>query len=145
MIPSDAIAHMGFFYNTLNMGHRTDNPFDNVENYAAFHYKEDESSESLINIYKRIIIPMHPLYGPQKFSDLKSESSLSKRYGWYPNREMKTSLNFFSKSPSPKKFIDINDRRGTQQFSLNIIKFEEPASASPNKAAVKFQDNRKLS
>ncbi len=64
IIPSDAIAHMGFFYNTLNMGHRTENPFDKVEEYPAFHYKETEFSETLINIYKRIIIPMHPLYGP---------------------------------------------------------------------------------
>jgi len=36
--------------------------------------------------------------------DLKSVSSLGKRYDWYPNRQIESPISTFTESPSPKKF-----------------------------------------
>lgn len=41
IIPSDTLAHLEFFYNTLILGHETENPFKNPKEYPALNYQED--------------------------------------------------------------------------------------------------------
>ncbi len=73
-------------------------------------------------------------------------SSLSKKYDWYPNRQIESPLSVISVSPSPKKFTYGGERRGTQQFSLKIMQFDT-IGASPLKtqSKPKVQDQRKFS
>ena len=37
-LPNDVIAHIEFFYNTLLMSHKTENPFANPKSYPALLY-----------------------------------------------------------------------------------------------------------
>jgi hypothetical protein len=61
LIPSDAVAHLEFFYNTLQMSHKTENPFENPEKYPALLYEENSSPETLLDIHRRITKPLNPM------------------------------------------------------------------------------------
>ena len=105
IIPSDTVAHLEFFYNTLILGHQTDNPFKNPDNYPALHYQQsNESPDTLLEIHRKIIFPGEPTpdYNNDD-SELQSVSSLGKKYDWYPNRLIESPLSVFTQSPSPKK------------------------------------------
>ena len=112
-IPSDAISHLEFFYNTLLMSHITENPFDHPQKYLALQHKECVEQTTLLDIHRKIT---QPRFYSEKTSDLSSVSSLSKKYDWYPNNEIEPTLVNYTSSPLPSKTY--GDRRGTQQFSL---------------------------
>ncbi|CDW85236.1 UNKNOWN [Stylonychia lemnae] len=135
IIPSDAVAHLEFFYNTLLMSYNTENPFKNPEEFPALLYSnQSETPDNLFEIHRRIITPGEPTPDSNMDDELKSVSSLGKRYDWYPNRLIESPLSTYTQSPSPKKF-NIQDRRSSQQFSLQIKSFDIPShNPSPVKA-----------
>ena len=60
IIPSDAVAHLEFFYNTLLMSYQTENPFKQPEEFPALLYTQNESPDTLFDIHRRIITPGEP-------------------------------------------------------------------------------------
>lgn len=79
----DIVAHLEYFYNTLNMASHLENPFTEPKRYPALLYKDENNSpDTLLEMHRKIIFP-----GSEKSSgkdSLLSGPSPAK-YSWYPN------------------------------------------------------------
>ena len=132
VLQSDTIAHLEFFYNTRRFHHKTANPFENPEQYPALLYKDERTSETLLQVHRKIIMPEVDYCDERNpDSDAQSVSSIDKKYDWYPNRQIESPFSLVTASPSPKKLT--GERRQTQ-FNLVMKPFEmSNNSASPIK------------
>jgi hypothetical protein len=55
-LPLDIVAHMEYFYNTLDCHFKTENPFKHPEKYSALSHKID-GNKSLFEQHKDVIFP----------------------------------------------------------------------------------------
>ena len=90
-LPGDIVAHLEFFYNTLIVSHKTENPFGNPNSYPALLYKDNNSPDTLLEMHRRLIFPSDctSSYNDSKLSYV---SPLEKKYDWYPNRQIESPM-----------------------------------------------------
>ena len=129
-LPLDIVAHMEYFYNTLDCHFKTENPFKFSMKYAAL-VNTIEGNKPLFEQHKVIIFPAssdsHGITTMENTKSLQYSSSndshtfpkgkFSKPYSWYPNGSIGSPTKYHvSHTPTPKT---INSMRRPSGISNN--------------------------
>jgi hypothetical protein len=56
-LPMDIISHLEYFYNTLLMSNKIENPFLNSQEYPALLFEENTSPGTLLEKHRKVIFP----------------------------------------------------------------------------------------
>ena len=153
LITLDMVAHMEYFYNTLQCDNRTLNPFEcpnSAKLFPALHCNLKTPAAAMtgaLSLYQQHRTVIHPNTSTvktqsQSGSNGKLSSSVSssghssqaiaemllpKRYQWYPNIKIESPQRRLSISPAPKK-ISFFQRRSSALPGLSAMK--NPAAAT---------------
>lgn len=106
ILPLDIVAHLQYFYNTLNFAHavNTDNPFKNPKEYPALLYEDGLSPGTLLDKNMKLIFPSSE---QSEGKDSLLSISPPPQYKWYPNPTIKSPMcsSPLIDSPGPKSSV----------------------------------------
>lgn len=92
----DLIAHIDYFYNTLDCDFHTPNPLYLSNQFKAPSFvSKGEDKRTLLGKYRDVL---YPCLSSRQSTD---ESDLPKKYGWYPNTQLGSPMKSAREAASP--------------------------------------------